>query len=145
MLFGLPRLHSGSIRKSSSTHRPSTPTGSPRVPGENQDLSPKQDKTRTMKERDVRDSVLRKRTVSNPSSNGASPTATGGLSAASPSGLVKPGRSIIEQIGEPDHVGWMRKRSDRYNSWRNRYFVLKGPHMYCLKSDSKAVSRVRVL
>lgn len=57
------------------------------------------------------------------------------------SGLLKPGQSILDQIGEPDHVGWMRKRGDRYNSWKNRYFVLKGPHMYCLKSDSKAVSQ----
>ena len=55
-------------------------------------------------------------------------------------GALKPGQSILEQIGTPDHSGWMRKKGDRYNTWRNRYFVLKGSHLYCLKSNSKSVS-----
>ncbi|KAF9445830.1 hypothetical protein P691DRAFT_244057 [Macrolepiota fuliginosa MF-IS2] len=139
-LFGLPRLHSSSVRKSSSGNRSATPTGSPgKATQEFMDLtSPKQERTKSVRE-GIRDSgVLRKRTVSSPSTNGTSPTAATGVSAASPAGLVKPGQSILEQIGDPDHVGWMRKRSDRYNSWKNRYFVLKGPHMYCLRSDSKS-------
>lgn len=54
---------------------------------------------------------------------------------------LKPGKSIIEQIGHPDHQGWMRKKGDHYNSWKHRYFIIKGPHLYILRSDSKAVSR----
>lgn len=147
--FSLPRLGSNSLRKSSSGQRPSTPTGftsssttatttSPNKPGkEFVDLSPKQD--RVKKERDS--TVLRKRTISSPTSaNGGGDGGDVQSPAESTSGLVKPGQSILEQIGEPDHVGWMRKRGDRYNSWRNRYFVLKGPHMYCMRSDSKSVS-----
>ena len=52
---------------------------------------------------------------------------------------LKPGQSVLEQIGEPDHAGWMRKKGDRYNSWKLRYFVLKGSHLYYLRSDSTSV------
>jgi len=51
----------------------------------------------------------------------------------------KPGRSIIEQIGTPDHQGWMRKKGDHYNAWKMRYFIIKGPHLYILRSDNQAV------
>ena len=54
---------------------------------------------------------------------------------------LKPGESIVEQIGHPDHEGWMRKKGDHYNSWKLRYFIIKGPHLYILRSNSKAVSR----
>ena len=54
---------------------------------------------------------------------------------------LKPGRSIVEQIGQPDHEGWLRKKGDHYNSWKLRYFIIKGPHLYILRSSSKAVSR----
>jgi hypothetical protein len=53
---------------------------------------------------------------------------------------LKPGQSVLEQIGESDHAGWMRKKGERYNSWKLRYFVLKGPHLYYLRSDNKSVS-----
>lgn len=33
----------------------------------------------------------------------------------------------------------MRKRGDRYNTWTSRYFVLKGPHLYWLKSGNPSV------
>jgi hypothetical protein len=55
---------------------------------------------------------------------------------------LKPGQSILDQIGEPDHQGWMRKKGDRYNSWKSRYFVLKGSHLYILKTQDKSVSGV---
>lgn len=58
---------------------------------------------------------------------------------------LKPGKSIIEQIGHPDHQGWMRKKGDHYNSWKLRYFIIKGPHLYILRSNSKAVSRGEVI
>lgn len=94
------------------------------------------------KERDP--ALLRKRTSSStnyPAHGGmvggkavpASPDAVGGAPA------LKVGQSILEQIGEPDHNGWMRKKSERYNSWKLRYFVLKGPHLYWLRSNSKSV------
>ncbi|ELU45274.1 phospholipid binding protein [Rhizoctonia solani AG-1 IA] len=44
------------------------------------------------------------------------------------------GARALDQIGEPDYSGWMRKKGDRYNSWKLRYFVLKGPHLYYLRS-----------
>ena len=50
------------------------------------------------------------------------------------------GKSVLEQIGQPDHNGWMRKKGERYNTWKLRYFVLKGPHLYYLASSSNTVS-----
>jgi hypothetical protein len=55
-----------------------------------------------------------------------------------PSTLM-PGKNIIDQIGIPDHQGWMRKKGDHYNAWKVRYFVIKGPHLYILRSDDKTV------
>lgn len=149
-MFSLPRLGSSSMRKSSTStnNRSATPTGSPGGPGGltsagGGDLSPKQEKTKSVRERDS--TILRKRTLSS-GANGSSTGAAGGSAGRDdgdvtmdPSGLIKPGQSILDQIGEADHVGWMRKRGERYNSWKNRYFVLKGPHMYCLRGDSTAV------
>jgi hypothetical protein len=55
------------------------------------------------------------------------------------SGALKSGQSILTQIGASDHNGWMRKKGEHYNTWRNRYFVLKGPHLYWLKSNALTV------
>ncbi|KAG6887274.1 hypothetical protein C0995_016498 [Termitomyces sp. Mi166 len=60
-----------------------------------------------------------------------------------PVGSFKQGMSILEQIGEADHRGWMRKRGDRYNSWKLRYFVLKGPDLYCLRSNSPVETKIK--
>ncbi|KEP48673.1 SH3 domain-binding protein 2 pleckstrin-like (PH) domain protein [Rhizoctonia solani 123E] len=57
-----------------------------------------------------------------------SPVANGGPAA---------GARALDQIGEPDYSGWMRKKGDRYNSWKLRYFVLKGPHLYYLRSRTE--------
>jgi hypothetical protein len=54
-------------------------------------------------------------------------------------GPLKAGEGILNQIGEPDHQGWMKKRGERYNSWKLRWFVLKGADLYWLKSNSKTV------
>lgn len=51
----------------------------------------------------------------------------------------QPGQSIINQIGSPDHEGWMRKKGEHYNTWKVRYFIIKGPHLYVLRSDNKTV------
>ena len=34
---------------------------------------------------------------------------------------------------------WMRKKGEHYNVWKSRYFVLKGPHLYWLRSNSPSV------
>lgn len=91
----------------------------------------------SIKEKEKRDSaVLRKRTSATSDTIARSPVlasqAAGGIA-------LKPGKSILEQIGTPDHNGWLRKKSDRYNTWKLRYFVLKGSHLYCLKSNDKSV------
>jgi hypothetical protein len=81
-------------------------------------------------EKDAPDArVLRKRT----SSTVETPTVPG----LSPD--FKAGMSVLEQIGAPDHNGWLRKKGEHYNTWKMRYFVLKGPHLYYLRSNSKAV------
>lgn len=41
----------------------------------------------------------------------------------------------LAQIGEPDHEGWLRKRGEKYNIWKTRYIILKGVHLYFLKSE----------
>lgn len=97
----------------------------------------KRDRTTSLspsKERDPQ--VLRKRT-----SSAAEVPTRSALASSKTAGApsLKAGQSILEQIGTPDHNGWLRKKGDRYNSWKQRYFVLKGPHLYWLRSESKAV------
>lgn len=100
-------------------------------------------------------SVLRKRTVSSAEASSVRPAPTavqaslstgsvgvGGVVGGIPGvggTTLKAGKSILEQIGTPDHNGWMRKKGDHYNTWKLRYFVLKGSHLYCLRSNSPTV------
>jgi hypothetical protein len=56
---------------------------------------------------------------------------------------LKQGESVLDQIGEPDHAGWMRKKGEKHNTWRTRYFVLSGQHLYCLKNNSKIGTKVK--
>lgn len=138
--FTLPRLTAASIRKaSSSSHRPSTPSHSPKEVGLGHDSSAKEQEKETPKN----NNTLRKRTVSAPHHPvGVQASQTNGTeeTANSTTGPIKQGQNIWEQIGEPDHTGWMRKKGDRYNTWKLRYFVLKGPHLYILRSNNKTVS-----
>lgn len=53
------------------------------------------------------------------------------------------GNTFLQQIGVFDHDGWMRKKGERYSSWKLRYFVLKGPHLYYLRG--KGVSPKNLL
>ncbi|KAF7984746.1 hypothetical protein HWV62_11697 [Athelia sp. TMB] len=78
--------------------------------------------------------LLRKRT---PASTDTPLNGTRGMQ------TFKPGQSVLQQIGKPDHSGWMRKKGDRYNSWKTRYFILKGSHMYILKSDAKTETKIK--
>lgn len=49
---------------------------------------------------------------------------------------VKEGENLMEKIGKADYSGWMQKKGEKYNSWKQRFFVLKGVHLYYLKSES---------
>ena len=134
--FGLPRLHSSSIQKSSSvsSQRPSTTAGSPQKSPSDFSGSYVYEE----KEREKSSNTLRKRN-SNPPVPNVPPTTTSETENGV-SGIVRQGWNIMDQIGEPDHTGWMRKRGERFNSWKNRYFILKGPHLYFLRSNNKSVS-----
>lgn len=141
------RLGGTGMRKSSSqSHRPSTPSGSPNdfisapisVPTQDSSFREKDTKEKDADAAKREPATLRKRTVSAPHTSPGISTSPEGFSNGV-SGAIKQGKNIFEQIGEPDHFGWMRKRGDRYNAWKLRYFVLKGPHMYILRSDNKTV------
>ncbi|KAM0751536.1 hypothetical protein T439DRAFT_212506 [Meredithblackwellia eburnea MCA 4105] len=45
--------------------------------------------------------------------------------------------NLLEKIGTPDYSGWMRKKGEKYSTWKQRFFVLKGIHLYYLKSESE--------
>ncbi|GAA6020104.1 hypothetical protein JCM10207_006256 [Rhodosporidiobolus poonsookiae] len=45
--------------------------------------------------------------------------------------------NLMDKIGRPDHSGWMRKKGEKYNSWKMRFFVLKGVYLYYLKSEQE--------
>jgi hypothetical protein len=106
---------SGSRKTSRST---ASDAGVPRGKEDKREKRDSKGSNGTKEKRDA--AVLRKN---------ASPTSTS----------FKSGQSILEQIGQPDHKGWMRKRGEHYNTWKNRYFVLKGPHLYWLKSNNASV------
>ncbi|KAI0690842.1 hypothetical protein BC835DRAFT_1362697 [Cytidiella melzeri] len=95
------------------------------------------DKDKLKKSKDP--ALLRKRTSSGTDVTNRSPA----LPAASVGLALKPGKSILAQIGTPDHNGWMRRKSENYNSWKMRYFVLKGPHLYCLKSNDRTETKIK--
>ncbi|KAI0774696.1 hypothetical protein BD413DRAFT_302983 [Trametes elegans] len=90
------------------------------------------------KERDPH--LLRKRT-SSAAENPARIALAAGKTGGAPT--LKTGQSILEQIGTPDHNGWLRKKGDRYNAWKQRYFILKGPHLYWLRSESKSETKIK--
>ncbi|GAA5962155.1 hypothetical protein JCM21900_006986 [Sporobolomyces salmonicolor] len=50
--------------------------------------------------------------------------------------VVKDG-NLMDKIGRPDHSGWMRKKGEKYNTWKQRFFVLKGTYLYYLKSEQE--------
>lgn len=82
-------------------------------------------------------------TLSTPTSEGDSPGAHAVSPLSPPDSVnnadplnIRPGRSVVDQIGTPDREGWMRKKGERYNTWKLRYFVLRGPHLYYLRNRS---------
>ncbi|KAH9815184.1 hypothetical protein DFH28DRAFT_1057724 [Melampsora americana] len=46
-------------------------------------------------------------------------------------------KTASERIGTPDHVGWMRKKGEKYPTWKMRYFILKNSNLYYLKSENE--------
>jgi hypothetical protein len=44
--------------------------------------------------------------------------------------------SPLAKIGEPDFSGWLRKKGQKYNTWKLRYLILKGVYLYYLKSQN---------
>ncbi|KAI8443344.1 hypothetical protein BY996DRAFT_8270594 [Phakopsora pachyrhizi] len=46
-------------------------------------------------------------------------------------------RTALEKIGSPDHMGWMRKRGEKYPTWKMRFFILKASNLYYLKSKNE--------
>lgn len=48
--------------------------------------------------------------------------------------------TALNKIGKPDFAGYMKKKGERYNSWKQRYFVLKGAHLYYLKGPNVSCS-----
>lgn len=88
--------------------------------------------------------VLRKRTLSgDPRSNMLSSTNESPISPKTPSGAItlKPGEPVLPQLnsilGEADHSGFMLKKGERYSTWKSRFFFLKGPHLYYLRSKQE--------
>ena len=96
-------------------------------------------------------SALRRRTGSGSLSesgvwNGVTQPAPGHAPSVGPSGKagagvtikLKPGVGALDQLrdalGEADFSGWMMKKGERYNTWKTRFFFLKGPHLYYLRS-----------
>lgn len=131
--FSLPRLQS---RKSSASNRSFTPVGSPnQKTTSSAGNSPVKNSHSNIIE--PPDPGLRKRTSSAPHPTSGLPSTDSKESGVT--GAIKQGQSILQQIGEPDHAGWMRKKGERYNMWKSRYLILKGPHLYCLRSSNTSV------
>jgi len=131
-MFGISRLHSTASKRnprSSATNGTVSSTTSSKIADA---VAPP---TIVKEGKEKVATVLRKRTTSAP----AQPASVISASSNGAVSSLKEGESVLAQIGEPDHSGWMRKRGDRYNSWKLRYFVLKGQHLYWLKSSSTAV------
>ncbi|KAL4245817.1 hypothetical protein ABKN59_001635 [Abortiporus biennis] len=134
------RMRNHSERKtSSSSGRPSTSDGTPRKQ-KDEEKEEKAFKDSSASVKGHHHSILRKRTASTVDVP-VRPAVASVQAAGGPT--LKPGKSILEQIGTPDHNGWMRKKSDRYNTWKLRYFVLKGPHLYCLRSNNKSETKIK--
>ncbi|KAJ6502678.1 hypothetical protein DFH09DRAFT_1375676 [Mycena vulgaris] len=140
--FTLPRL-------SRKNGRPSTPgNGSPKTPQTSPDPTQAQHpQPNGSQSAPANPTLLRKRTSSSHTTDAAKAAITTAaavpVAATNAGSKLKTGQNILEQIGEPDHVGWMRKKGDRYNSWKLRYFILKGPDFYCLRSSNKTETKIK--
>ncbi|KIY43160.1 hypothetical protein FISHEDRAFT_62927 [Fistulina hepatica ATCC 64428] len=127
--------------RKTSSGRPSSSAG--------ESTSEKKDSKRSPKQLREYDAVLRKRTLSSPNvPSPISPTSPTGESIKPPASAstnvdLKGGQSVLDQIGEPDYAGFMRKRGEKYGTWKMRYFVLKGQYLYWMKSNSKSETKYK--
>ncbi|KAF8652266.1 hypothetical protein AX16_004482 [Volvariella volvacea WC 439] len=128
-VFAIPKLHSSSSRRSASVGGSQKSS----ITATNAPLKEPKENLKDSKEKDP--ALLRKRTSTSIAGSGTAKFVGGAT--------LKPGISVIDQIGEPDHNGWMRKKGDRYNSWKLRYFILKGSHLYCLRSNDKSETKIK--
>ncbi|KIJ57202.1 hypothetical protein M422DRAFT_23288 [Sphaerobolus stellatus SS14] len=144
-----PRSISRFITPSRKSARPGTaPAGVP-LPFGSKDGS--KDDTQLGSVREGNHSLLRKRNISTVGTPPTTPSKTtkeevvDPIHATEANGSVhfEPGLSVLEQIGEPDHAGWLRKKGERYNTWKLRYLVLKGPHLYYLRSNSRTEIKIK--
>jgi hypothetical protein len=132
-----------------SSGRPSTSDGSLSNTLRNPSRSDSLDEKGKLKEKEKTSEKLRRKDADSQtlkekeSSTVPKKNADGPESQSRGPSLFKPGKSIIDQIGTPDHQGWMRKKGDHYNAWKLRYFVIKGPHLYILRSDSKMEVKIK--
>ena len=94
--------------------------------------SPGDTLTKMSKEERAR-ALLRKR-----GSGGETPKSPVPPSPSNGPGLVR-GRSVIEQIGTPDFNGWLMKKGEHYNTWKNRYCILKGHNLYWMGNNDATV------
>ena len=132
----ITRLYLGSGTKKSG--RPTTPGGPAKEERNKESFDASRDST-----------VLRKRNISTTNSiapfpKPLQPPAATPLQPGAKIAL-QPGKSVLDQIGRPDHAGWLRKKGERYNTWKLRYLVLKGPHLYYLRSNGRSVSSMHGL
>jgi hypothetical protein len=68
-----------------------------------------------------------------------SSSANASLSAITEANTHTPVDTVLVQIGTPDHEGWIRKKGGHFSTWKSRYLVLKGAHLYWLRTDSSMV------
>ncbi|KAK9897457.1 hypothetical protein P389DRAFT_57275 [Cystobasidium minutum MCA 4210] len=59
--------------------------------------------------------------------------------AEQPASAAAPAKALTqaERIGEPDYSGWLRKKTDKYNGWKDRYLILKDSYLYVLKTPTE--------
>jgi len=65
--------------------------------------------------------------------------ANASLSASTEANTHTLANTVLLQIGTPDHEGWVRKKGGHFSTWKSRYLVLKGAHLYWLRTDSSMV------
>jgi hypothetical protein len=51
--------------------------------------------------------------------------------------------AALKQIGTPDHSGHLKKKGETIG-WKTRYFVLKGSHLYYLKSAEVSSTKYEI-
>ena len=74
-----------------------------------------------------------------PLSRSVSSGAKASLSASTEASTPTPVDTVLVQIGTPDHEGWIRKKGGHFSTWKSRYLVLKGAHLYWLRTDCSMV------